>query len=512
MASKIYNSSNMSKSEVKKMQNALISAGYDVGASGADGIWGSDTAAALKAYKSATGGSNSYGNTVGNETLNKLYGTTQKTNSSNKSTTNSSGKSTTNSSKNYIVKAGDTGAYADIANKAQAYLTDGTYTPGQSIDTDWWGSGNGKATMYGNGKTYKGQAMTTTDIATAQKYAQLYDQKVAEEQQAAALAPYLDMEQQYSNMYSALEEQYASNQAAAQERTQATIDSINSNKEGINSEFEKAQKENYINKVLQQNQMGDYLSAMGYSGGMAESTLQGINNNYANNRQTAISERDSALRNIEQLVAEAQASGNSDLAELASDYYTNYMNTLNNQAQMNYQISQDQQAQANEDRNYQLQLNAQKLNEQMYEDERSDAADKAKQQLAANDFESFLNTYQGKYTKKATYEKWIENLQKLDDPYGYNKQKIAYLRQYINSGMGKTKTKSSDLEDDSSTSKSSQYEQVLKNARTNMGGFRTFGTKAGTASSTVSYVKSMMQKGTISESEAESILKELGLQ
>ena len=69
--------------------------------------------------------------------------------------------------KTYLVKAGDTGSYADIANKAQAYLTGGTYTPGQTIDTNWWGAGGGKAQMYGNSKTYKGKAMTSTDLAKA---------------------------------------------------------------------------------------------------------------------------------------------------------------------------------------------------------------------------------------------------------------------------------------------------------------------------------------------------------
>ena len=76
MASTIYNANTMSKSDIKKMQQALVDAGYSVGSSGVDGIWGKDTSAALSKYKAATGGSNTYGTTVGNETLNKLYGKT----------------------------------------------------------------------------------------------------------------------------------------------------------------------------------------------------------------------------------------------------------------------------------------------------------------------------------------------------------------------------------------------------------------------------------------------------
>lgn len=414
--------------------------------------------------------------------------------------------------KTYLVKAGDTGSYADIANKAQAYLTGGTYTPGQTIDTNWWGSGGGKSQMYGNSKTYKGQAMTTTDFAKALEYANAYD-KMIEDQK---LAQYQNVDQIYQQMFDAQNAQYEANQEAARQRTAQTIASINANKDNINNDFEKAQKENYINQVIQKNQMGDYMSAMGYTGGMAESTLQGINNNYLSNRQNVISERDSALRDIDKLVAEAQASGNSDLAEIANNHYNNYTNALQNKAQMNYQISQDQQAQANADRDYLLKL-------RMYNDERNDlassAAKQAEEQAAANDFDTFLNTYKGKWTKEATYRKWIENLKGMSDPYGYNKQKIAYLTQYINSGMGKKKkagkttksTNSDGLENGGSENNSGNYEYVRQNAYTNMYGNSTYGQRVGGQTSAVNYVKSQIQKGLISENEALAILSELGI-
>lgn len=414
--------------------------------------------------------------------------------------------------KTYLVKAGDTGSYADIANKAQAYLTGGTYTPGQTIDTNWWGAGGGKAQMYGNSKTYKGQAMTSTDLAKAYEYANLYDQKQEEQK----LAPYLEMQNYYQQILDTQDAQYAANQEAAMQRTAQTIASIRANEDNINNDFEKAQKENYINQIIQKNQMNDYMSAMGYTGGMAESTLQGINNNYATNRQSAISERDNALRQIEQLVAEAQASGNSDLADIANNYYNSYVKALQNQAQMKYQISENQRDQANLDRNYLLQLRQQEMNERAYEDERkSEAAEK----LASNDFDAFLNTYKGKYTKEATYKKWIENLKKMSDPYGYNKQKIAYLTQYINSGMGKKKkagkstksTNSDGLENGGSENNSGNYEYVRQNAYTNMYGNSTYGQRVGGQTSAVNYVKSQLQKGLISENEALAILSELGI-
>ena len=41
--------------EVRRLQNALISAGYNVGSTGADGIYGKNTAAAVRAYQQANG-------------------------------------------------------------------------------------------------------------------------------------------------------------------------------------------------------------------------------------------------------------------------------------------------------------------------------------------------------------------------------------------------------------------------------------------------------------------------
>lgn len=80
----IYNKNNMSRSQVKDLQNSLIKAGYSVGKSGADGIWGKDTAAAVSAWKKSTGNNNTYGNTIGASNLAKIgsagtKGTTTKT-------------------------------------------------------------------------------------------------------------------------------------------------------------------------------------------------------------------------------------------------------------------------------------------------------------------------------------------------------------------------------------------------------------------------------------------------
>jgi peptidoglycan hydrolase-like protein with peptidoglycan-binding domain len=57
--------------DVKKLQQALTSAGYSVGSSGADGIYGKDTAAAVKAYQKAN--NLTADGIIGTQTLGSLY-------------------------------------------------------------------------------------------------------------------------------------------------------------------------------------------------------------------------------------------------------------------------------------------------------------------------------------------------------------------------------------------------------------------------------------------------------
>ena len=64
--------------DVEKLQTALVEAGYDVGQAGADGVYGSKTAAAVKQYQKDHG--LAVDGIAGNNTLGSLYSTPQMTN------------------------------------------------------------------------------------------------------------------------------------------------------------------------------------------------------------------------------------------------------------------------------------------------------------------------------------------------------------------------------------------------------------------------------------------------
>lgn len=92
MATTYSNLSRGSKGEsVRKMQQSLINAGYDVGSSGADGNYGPATESAVRRYQKDNG--LSVDGIAGNNTLGKLYGT----NSTSSKTTSSGTKATAKS-------------------------------------------------------------------------------------------------------------------------------------------------------------------------------------------------------------------------------------------------------------------------------------------------------------------------------------------------------------------------------------------------------------------------------
>lgn len=72
-------------SDVKKLQQALVDAGYSVGKAGVDGVYGSSTASAVKAYQKANG--LSVDGIAGNQTLGKLYGSSSSSNNTSTPTT-----------------------------------------------------------------------------------------------------------------------------------------------------------------------------------------------------------------------------------------------------------------------------------------------------------------------------------------------------------------------------------------------------------------------------------------
>lgn len=212
------------------------------------------------------------------------------------------------------------------------------------------------------------------------------------------------MSTQYQNL---LDQQLKAQQEAIAKQTQATVDSINAYKPQIQQAYEQQQKANYIANAKSKASLNDYLKAMGYSGGMAESTLANIDAQYLANRAEADTEKNNALEQVANRAAQAQISGDTSLAELMGDYYNNYLNALQNQQQTDYDnyansigaYYQDYQAEINRllnmgvpEDDYRIKLLRQARNEKLQAMAQAEA--EAEQQAFANSLKQQQVNYQ----------------------------------------------------------------------------------------------------------------------
>ena len=169
----------------------------------------------------------------------------------------------------------------------------------------------------------------------------------------------------YQDALDALRRQEEIEKEAARKRTQATIDSINSNVPTINQDYENQQVQNYITHTKNMFGLGDFLRAQGLSGGMTESKAGELTANYETSRNTADQAKNNALQNIQNLIAQAQATGDQELATIASSATKAYQELLAQQAAAELQSDLAAQAQAIDNQRYAAE---QATNQQRYND------------------------------------------------------------------------------------------------------------------------------------------------
>ena len=251
----------------------------------------------------------------------------KKTNTKKGSTSKSSastGSVNTNIKKGYIDK--NSKYNADLINKAQAYMTGGTYIAGKPVDTNYWSTagGGGKNTLYGNTgeKSYVGTGFTDKDFAAIQDYVNQYEANQAAQAAAQREAEYAQMAQTYIQPYvSQLQTGIAQNQAALQNAQKLSADQIN-------NAYNMSARDYYQLYKTQQAKLPENLSKAGVTGGASESAQLKLMNNYSEN------------------LYKNEAARNNQLAGVNKDYNNqiaqNSINAANQMANAYLQMAQQQ--------------------------------------------------------------------------------------------------------------------------------------------------------------------------
>lgn len=237
----------------------------------------------------------------------------------------------TNIKKGYIDK--NSQYNADLINKAQAYMTGGTYIAGKPVDTNYWSTagGGGKNTLYGNTgeKSYVGTGFTDKDFAAIQDYVNQYEANQAAQAAAQREAEYAQMAQTYIQPYvSQLQTGLAQNQAALQNAQKLSADQINNN-------YNLSARDYYQLYKTQQAKLPENLSKAGVTGGASESAQLKLMNNYSEN------------------LYKNEAARNDQLAGVNKDYNNqiaqNSINAANQMANAYLQMAQQQLAYKRQD-------------------------------------------------------------------------------------------------------------------------------------------------------------------
>jgi hypothetical protein len=260
----------------------------------------------------------------------------------------------------------------------------------------------------------------------------------------------------------------AKQEEEARIRTQGARDANMANVGKVNTYSDRALQNAYISKELNRVNMPQQLSALGYSGGATETSMMGAQTDYENRRGTIEQDRADALNDIYENDAQILATGNAELADLGTQYYQNLIEKQ----------TRDE-ANALSQSRWQTEFDADQASE-AYQNK----LDLAKIKASYGDYSGL--------------QALGISVNSLNNDNGSTPATKAYT------ARAKTATASA-----SSPTSSGNYNTVLNNVKRALGG-----SNAGSQASwnaAINYIQNELNKGTLTEYEAQQMLGQLGL-
>lgn len=248
------------------------------------------------------------------------------------------------------------------------------------------------------------------------------------------------------------QQQIAANDASAAASTQQAILELQNQKNDLDKQYDALYRQLYLNRRMNEKNLPEQMAAMGYTGGLTESSLLDLQNQYQQSLVEGETARQEGQSALDMAITNTQLTGEIARAQqaqqLAAQFYSQYAQAM---AQL--------QAQANADREYQYQL---QMNQQQQDSETGwimleNGYMPSDEQLSAMGMtqaqaQQLLNGYSGNgystytgnpgYAPSPTYAQPTENLNQtflqaalnLVNA-GYSGQSIAsYLQNRVNNG------------------------------------------------------------------------------
>jgi len=147
----------------------------------------------------------------------------------------------------------------------------------------------------------------------------------------------------------------AQKQAAIDASIKKSVNALESQKSGINDAMDKAAREEYIALMKSKKDLPEQYAAAGMSGGITESGLINLDNNYANNIKDINTQRTSQIANIDNAITDVRLTGDIEkaqqVANIAQQAAESYLSLATNRLALERELASE----AKDDEERQLQ-------------------------------------------------------------------------------------------------------------------------------------------------------------
>lgn len=161
------------------------------------------------------------------------------------------------------------------------------------------------------------------------------------------------LNQLLDKLNSTYQQQLADADSASAAATQQAINKIQQQIESLNQQYQSTNKQLYADYMLSKKNLPQQLAALGYTGGLTESSLMGLDTSYGASLAENERNRLTDVSNLESGISDAELQAAQDLAtqrqSINSDYLSNYATYAQVlQQQKNYENEQAQEEASNE--------------------------------------------------------------------------------------------------------------------------------------------------------------------
>jgi len=240
-------------------------------------------------------------------------------------------------------------------------------------------------------------------------------------------------------------------ESAIQARTDAIINTLNSNRDDYERQFDEIARQAYVSNKKSQLALPQQLASAGLTGGASETSLLKLATNYENAVNENETNRLYMNKDIDTQITNAQLSADSDIASMQSEYYLNalqaYENQINEQNELymnmlDYSLQKDKLEQEAYYNGLDYDLEVQKLNAS----------------AAADEYDKLADEYDRLADKADTLGKY--GIFDFYSQLGYSADEIsamssAYIAQHTKTTKSSSSSKSSSKSSASKTAKSS---------------------------------------------------------